>query len=85
MCVWTGVGSHLRANWKLAEVEVETFLGLSDGLLPAETHTHPGSVLLHTHTSWISCTAHTHTHPGSVLLHTHAHKTYTYHDNQRAV
>lgn len=27
--------SWLRANWKLAEVLAETFLGLSDGLLPA--------------------------------------------------
>lgn len=27
--------SHLRANWKLAEVLAETFLGLSEGLLPA--------------------------------------------------
>lgn len=31
-----GFYSYLRANWKLAEVLVETFLGLSDGLLPAE-------------------------------------------------
>lgn len=27
--------SWLRANWKLAEVLAETFLGLSEGLLPA--------------------------------------------------
>lgn len=27
--------SGLRANWKLAEVLAETFLGLSEGLLPA--------------------------------------------------
>lgn len=27
--------SALRANWKLAEVLAETFLGLSEGLLPA--------------------------------------------------
>ena len=30
------VNSYLRANWKLAEVLAETFLGLSEGLLPAE-------------------------------------------------
>lgn len=28
--------SYLRANWKLAEELAETFLGLSEGLLPAE-------------------------------------------------
>lgn len=32
----TLVHSYLRANWKLAEVLAETFLGLSEGLLPAE-------------------------------------------------
>lgn len=30
------VNSYLRANWKLAEVLAEAFLGLSEGLLPAE-------------------------------------------------